>query len=134
MTEEVVKLTPFDFINSISHTKDELIRKDGEVEDREKQYVAFVINKGLSHFQDSILHVNEMNMRPGLRPDAQYRYLKAALRSKKRYAKWTQADKNEIADVLQQVFDCNRKTSKMYARLFDAHDLENLNTLVQKGG
>lgn len=53
-------MNPFDVLNSINYTKKNLI-DDGVCE--EKQYLPFIINKGLSYFPDTLFHANEINFR-----------------------------------------------------------------------
>ena len=50
-------MSPFDYLNAINYTK-----KDIMVDDiAEKQYNPFMVNRGLSYFQDTVLMANEMN-------------------------------------------------------------------------
>ena len=53
--------SPFDYINSISHTKNDLIKDSEDPTRAEKDYNAYLVNKGLSYFIDTILFANEMN-------------------------------------------------------------------------
>ena len=48
-----------DYLNSINHVKKNLM--DSEDEFWEKKYPAYIINKCLSAFPDTIFYVNEMN-------------------------------------------------------------------------
>ena len=64
-------ISPFDFINSINYTKDNLIVDDWS----EKQYNSYVINRGLSFGTDTIIQANEMNSRPHLDKKLQYQFL-----------------------------------------------------------
>ena len=50
-------MTPFDYLNAINQSKENLIVDELS----EKEYVPFVVNKGLSYFPDTILYANEMN-------------------------------------------------------------------------
>ena len=47
------------YLNAINHEKVDLM--DGEDEFWEKKYPAFIVNKALGSFADTILYVNEMN-------------------------------------------------------------------------
>ena len=50
-------MNPFEYLKAINESK-----KDIMVDDiAEKEYNPFIINRGLSHFQDTILFANEMN-------------------------------------------------------------------------
>jgi len=50
-------MNPFDYLNSINYSKQDLMVDD----DTEKAYNAFLVNRGLSYFQDTVLLANEMN-------------------------------------------------------------------------
>ena len=56
-------MNPFDFINSVSHNKKDLITDSENPEFAEKLYQPFLVNRGLSYFPDTILYANEMNQR-----------------------------------------------------------------------
>lgn len=79
----------FDFLNSINHSKEDLIRNDP---DCVKDYNPFIINRGLSMNLDTILYCNEMNLRPGLDKQQQYDFLRLSVPKRKRYAKWAKKD------------------------------------------
>ena len=49
---------PFDFIKAINTSKN--VMKAGDLM-TEKDYIPFLVNRGLSFFQDTIIQVNEMN-------------------------------------------------------------------------
>ena len=52
----------------------------------EKKYYPFIINKCIAPFNDTIMLVNEMNMRHHLDTKLQYDFLLNTIRPKKRYA------------------------------------------------
>ena len=51
-------MSPFDYLNSINMTKKNLMVD----EQSEKDYVPFIVNRGLGYFQDTVLLANEMNV------------------------------------------------------------------------
>ena len=53
-------LSPFDFVTSISFSKQNLITESEWPDATEKEYLPFMVNKALSYFQDTILFSNEM--------------------------------------------------------------------------
>jgi hypothetical protein len=127
-------LTPFDFIKSVSHSKKDLIREDDYPDQIEKQYNAYIVNRGFSYFEDTILHANEMNMRAHLFNDAQYRYYLGVLRSRNRFSKWHKAEKNADLDAIQEVYSVNRTVAKMYLKTLSKEDLKRVHKKLQKGG
>jgi len=52
---------PFDYLNSINVTKQNMMRGSENDELAEKGYNPFMVNRGLSYFQDTIALANEMN-------------------------------------------------------------------------
>jgi hypothetical protein len=127
-------LTPFDFIKAASHSKQDLIGSSENPAMTEKQYNAFIVNRGFSYFEDTILHANEMNQRHGLFGDAQFKYYLGALRPRNRFSKWHKAEKNEDLDAIQQVYSCNRTIAKMYLKSLSKEDLKQIHSKLAKGG
>lgn len=128
------EINPFEFIKAVSKTKKDLIRDSDQPEYAEKQYNAYMVNRGLSFFEDSILHANEMNMRPHLFNDAQFRYYLGSLRPRDRFSKWHKAEKNEALDIIQHEYQCNRKLAKTYAKILSAEDIQQMKEKMVKGG
>lgn len=126
--------TPFDFINAASQTKKDLIRESDYPEIIEKEYVPFIVNRGFSYHQDTILHSNEMNMRAHLFNAAQFDYYLNSLRSRKRFSKWHKAEKNDDLDIIQKVYSCNRTIAKMYLKALSKDDLKHLKSKLNEGG
>ena len=75
----------FDFLNSINDTKKDLLREDPQ---SEKDYVPFMVNRGLSYFPDTILYANEMNMHAGIPKKWQYEFFLNGVKKKRRFSKW----------------------------------------------
>lgn len=128
------KLTPFDFVNSASHTKKDITANSPDSDEVIKQYNPFIVNKAFSMWEDTILHANEMNRMHHLFKDAQYRYYLGALRSRKRFSKWHKAEKNADLDVIQEYFQCNRTTAKGYLKILTPENLKEINMRMNKGG
>ena len=67
----------FDYLNSINDTK-----KDIMVDDlAEKDYNAFMVNRGLSYYNDTVIYANEMNRHAHIDSRMQYDFLKQIIRS-----------------------------------------------------
>lgn len=75
----------FDFLNSINQTKQDLLKADPL---SEKEYNAFMINRGLSYFQDTILYANEMNRCADIPKKWQYDFYLNGIPKRKRFSKW----------------------------------------------
>lgn len=121
-------------MNAASQTKKDLIGESDYPELTEKAYNAYIINRGFSFFDDTILHANEMNQRPHLFNRAQFDYYRSVLRSRKRFSKWHKASKDNDLDVIQQIYSCNRTVAKLYLKVLTKSDLEKLHSKMETGG
>lgn len=126
--------SPFDFINAVSLTKEDLIGASENPEITEKQYSGYMVNRGLSYFEDTILHANEMNKRHQLFGKAQFDYYRGALRKRKRFSKWHKAEKDVDLDAIQQVYKCNRTVAKLYLKALSKEDLKQVHSKLTQGG
>ena len=130
----VKDLNPFDFIKSASQSKKDLFKDSDYPDQTEKQYTPYIVNRGFSYFEDSILHANEMNMRAHLFNDAQYRYYLGTLRPRNRFSKWHKAEKNKDLDAIQEVYSVNRTVAKQYMKTLSKEDLKSIHNKLEKGG
>lgn len=127
-------LNPFDFINAASFSKEDIIGNSDNPELTEKQYAAYIVNRGFANFEDTILHANEMNQRHGLFAAAQFQYYRGVLRKRKRFSKWHKADKSADLDAIQQVYQCNRTVAKMYLNVLNEEQLKTVHEKMVTGG
>ena len=128
------ELTPFDFMTAASFSKEDLIGDNDNPEHIEKLYSPYMVNRGFSNFQDTILHANEMNMRPDLFGAAQFDYYRAVLRKGKRFSKWTKSSKDKDLDAIQQVYQCSRIVAKQYFNALSKEDLKAVHDKLITGG
>lgn len=96
--------SPFDFIDSVSSSKRNLIREDGR---NPSEYNPYLTNRGLSQHADAIMFVNEMNGRWYLDKQMQYEFLLHALRPRKRFGKWAKKEDSETIDKVAEAFSCS---------------------------
>lgn len=130
----MAEMSPFDFINAVSFSKEDLIDNHENPEHAEKQYNAYIVNRGLSYFEDTILHANEMNQRAHLFDKAQFDYYLGALRKRKRFSKWHKAEKNSDLDAIQEVYQCNRTVAKLYLKALSSDDMKAVHERLATGG
>lgn len=128
------EITPFDFMNAASFSKDDLIANHENPEIAENLYVPYIVNRGFTNFEDSILHANEMNQRAHLFKDAQFQYYRSVLRKRKRFSKWPKADKSKDLDAIQEVYQCNRTIAKLYLKALSTSDLKEIHAKLATGG
>lgn len=91
----------FDFLNAINDTKKDLIKEDPHTE---KDYVPFMINRGLSYFPDTIMFANEMNTHASIPKNWQFDFYLNGIVKKKRFSKWHKRDQNsdQLALVMRE--------------------------------
>lgn len=123
-------MSPFDYINSITFDKKNLMVD----EDTTKAYEPWMVNKGLSNFIDTVLYANDMNINHHLSKEAQYTYLLNIVRKKKRYGKWPKAERNDDIAMISEYYQCNRRTSEEYLRLMTDDDILDIKAKMSIGG
>ena len=123
-------ITPFDFINAIHHTKENLIVDDWS----EKQYSPYIVNKGLSYGHDTVIPANEMNSRPHLDKVLQFQFLINIVRPKKRFNKWIKAEKVDDLEIIKEYYGYSTEKAKQVLPLLSQSQLEQLKTRLTKGG
>lgn len=124
-------MSPFDFVNSVSFTKVDLLKDEPEAV---KNYVPFIVNKALSYFPDSVLHANEMNKSAHLRPEMQYSFLLNTLRKARRFSKWVKPEANENFRVVQLFYGYNPEKTRRALALLTAEQVQHIRTKVAASG
>jgi len=127
------KYTPFDFINSVSKSKKNLILDDEQPDVIEKQYNPYIVNRGFALHSDTILHANEMNIHHHLFKGAQYHYYLGILRSRDRRSKWHKLEKNADLDAIQEYYQCNRIVAKQYLKVLPSEELNRISEKMNVG-
>lgn len=130
VVEEQKGPSPFDFIKSVSNTKQDMIKDDPEVI---KNYNAFIINRGLSYFPDTVLIANEMNMYPDIPVESQYYYYMGAIRKGKRFSKWHKPSKDADIELIQKIYNVRLEVAKQYRKLISDKDMKKLHELSDTG-
>tara|TARA_B100000287_G_scaffold65375_1_gene56922 strand:- start:4788 stop:5204 length:417 start_codon:yes stop_codon:yes gene_type:complete len=122
-------MNPFDFVNSVTYTKKDIMNDLNE-----NEYAPFLVNRSLSYHQDCLLYANEMNQRFDISHKLQYHYLLNTLRKRKRFAKWS---KPELADDLKIVMDyytVSREKAEEYLNILSKREIGVLKGRMNKGG
>ena len=121
-----------DYLNSINFTKKDLMKS----EDKEwiKKYPAFIINKILSGFQDTIMLVNEVNRNHFLDKDMQYSFLLNSIRSKKRFSPFLKANKLKDIDLVKEYYGYSNEKAKTVLDILTKDQLKLIKDKLYKGG
>ena len=121
-----------DYLNSINFNKKDLMKS----EDKEwiKKYPAFIINKILSGFQDTIMLVNEVNRNHFLDKDMQYSFLLNSIRSKKRFSPFLRANKLKDIDLVKEYYGYSNEKAKTVLDILTKDQLKLIKEKLYKGG
>jgi len=121
-----------DYLKSINETKENLMESDDPM--WEKKYSSFIINKCLAPFSDTIMLVNEMNMRHHLDNKLQYDFLLNTIRSKKRFAPWVKADKLKDLEYVKEYYGYSNQKAKAALKILDNEQITTIKNSLNKGG
>ena len=120
------------YLKSINETKENLLDSDDPM--WTKKYSPYIINKCLAPFNDTIMLVNEMNMRHHLDSKLQYDFLLNTIRSKKRYAPWVKGDKLKDLEYVKEYFGYSNEKAKAALRILDNEQIKTIKDSLNKGG
>jgi hypothetical protein len=123
-------ISPFDFINSINFSKEDLIVDDWS----EKQYVPYLVNRGLSFGSDTVIPANEMNSRPHLDKKLQFHFLINTVRPRKRYNKWVKAEKVEAIELIKTYYGYSTEKARQALSILTSEQIDHIKLKLQKGG
>jgi hypothetical protein len=121
-----------DYLNSINTTKENLMDSDDPM--WEKKYVPFIINKCMAPFNDTIMLVNELNMRHHLDKKLQYDFLLNSVRSRKRYAPWVKASKLKDLEYVKEYYGFSNEKAKAALSILDNEQINAIKDSLNKGG
>ena len=125
---------PFDYVKSISYTKENLIHGSDNVELAEKDYSAFLVNRAFSYFVDTIADANEMNRLHFLPARMQYSYLINNIRPKRRFSKWNKKKKSSDLEAVQEYYDFSINKAKTALTILNEFQIKSIKEQLEKGG
>lgn len=128
------KLSFFDFLMSINEgSRGKNLFADPTVED--KVYVSFMVNRGLSHFSDTVLLANEMNQRATIPVRSQYDFLRLTIRPRKRFSgKWGKNEDSDLIELIKVAYKFSSEKARQVAPLFTPQAIEDLKKKIDIGG
>jgi len=123
-------MTPFDFIKSISENKKDLMLDKLA----EKEYNAFMVNRGLSFFPDTILYANEMNMNHHLDNKLQFSYLINIIRPRKRFSKWAKKKEDSDLNLIMKYYGYSIDKAKSALAILSEEQIKMIKERTNEGG
>jgi hypothetical protein len=121
---------PFEYLNAINYSKQDIMVDDLA----EKEYVPFMVNRGLSYFPDTVLLANEMNIRHNVDHRLQFDFLINTIRKQKRFSKWVKPDSIEAIDAIKEYYGYSNEKARTVLRVLSKEQIDELKQKVYKGG
>ena len=107
---------------------------DGEDEMWEKKYPAFIINKCIAPFQDTIFLVNEMNMNHHTDKKLQFDFLINSIRPRKRFTPWVKAEKLDDLEYVKEFYGYNNEKARVALSILNDEHIATIKRKLNKGG
>ena len=120
----------FDYMNSINYTKKDIMIDDID----EKAYNSFMINRGLSYFNDTVALANEMNFAHHLDKKLQYHFLINMTRKKKRFSKWFKPETESDIEAVKEYYGYSNEKARTALTLLSPEQIKVIKEKVNKGG
>ena len=126
-----------DFLNSINRNKNNLLKSpdlDPELAERDYKKLAYIINRCLSYFPDTVFHAQEMNKRSLLDGLPQYLFYLHSIPKKSRFAKGMKAENPEHLEIVKEYYGYSTKKARKALEILSEEDIEYIKARLTKGG
>ena len=121
-----------EYLKSINQTKENLMDSDDPM--WEKKYSPYIINKCIAPFNDTIMFVNEINMRHHLENKLQYDFLLNTIRPKNRYAPWVRGSKIKDLEFIKEYYGYSNEKAKVALQILSNDQIKTIKDSLSKGG
>ena len=121
---------PFDFLNAINDTKVNVMVDDIA----EKQYLPFIVNRGLSYFLETVLYANEMNQNHHLDKRLQFDYLINSVSRKRRFSKWLKPTESADLLIVKEHYGYNNEKARSALTVLSSEQINEPKKQHFKGG
>ena len=121
-----------DYLNAINHEKKNLMDTDDEM--WEKKYPAFIVNKCIAPFPDTIHLVNEMNLHNHLDKKLQFDFLLNSIRTRKRFTPWMKASKTKNLEYVKEYYGYNNEKARSALKVLSDEQIKAIKDSLDKGG
>lgn len=130
----MAKSNPFDYTNSITQSKKDLMRGTANDDLAEKDYNAFLNNRALSYHSDTVHFANEMNRLSHIDNLLQFDFLLNIVRPRKRVAKWAKKDNDSDLLIVKEYFNYNDSKARQALSILSPQQIATIRTTLTKGG
>jgi len=100
----------------------------------EKDYAPFMVNRGLSYFQDTIAIANEMNVNHHLDHKPQYEFLLNIVRPRKRFSKWFKKEQSDDLEAIKEYYGYSTAKSLQVLPILTPDQITKIKEKLEKGG
>ena len=121
-----------EYLNAINFTKKDLMKSEDDL--WKKKYPAFIVNKMLSAFSDTIMLVNEMNRNHFIDKDMQFQFLLNSIRTKKRYSPFLRANKLKEIECVKEYYGYSNDKAKSALDILTNDEIKLIKEKLYKGG
>ena len=121
-----------EYLNAINFTKKDIMKSEDEL--WRKKYPAFIVNKVLSAFSDTIMFVNEMNRNHFIDKDMQFQFLLNSIRTKKRYSPFLRASKLKEIECVKEYYGYSNDKAKSALDILTKDEIKLIKDKLYKGG
>ena len=121
-----------EYLNAINFTKKDIMKSEDEL--WRKKYPAFIVNKMLSAFSDTIMLVNEMNRNHFIDKDMQFQFLLNSIRTKKRYSPFLRANKLKEIECVKEYYGYSNDKAKSALDILTKDEIKLIKDKLYKGG
>ena len=115
-----------DYMNAINHEKEDLMADEDVF--WEKKYPAYIVNKALSAFPDTLLYVNEMNRLHHLDKRLQFQFFLNSIRPKIR------SSKIKNLEYVKEYYGYNNEKARQALDILDDEKIEHIKRIIDRGG
>ena len=120
-----------DYLYSINQSKKNILDDDP---DAARKYPAYVVNRCLSSFTDTVLYANEMNKNSHLPNKMQYDFFINSVKPRKRFSPWARKDSIDYLDIVKEYYGYNDDKALQALRILTKDQLDKITYLLRKGG
>ena len=123
-------MNPYEYVKAINDTKQNIMVDDIA----EKGYNAWIVNRSLSYFNDTVLMANEMNLNHHIDNRLQFDFYINIVRKKKRFSKWMKPETVSDVEVVKEYYGYSNEKAKQALTLLTSDQINELKKKVYKGG
>lgn len=136
--EKPKKLSPFDFVNAINFSKEDMFAPDCSGErttHSDSEYPKFIINRAMSYFPDTIMFANAANTTlSNVSNSSHFDFYRYGVGKKKRFSKWAKPINNDTIEMLCQYYQINVTKAIEVTQILNEQQIEAIRQKMSHGG